>query len=124
MILRVWFPLPLYRVYDHLPRFALSCPLAIALCAALFAEKRAVPPNWHDCVGAAVLLWDQLTCWCSHHSLVLCGSLSSSLTMRQTAFVSVRLKISNSHFSKPFLMSSSFNLPFWDGGPPHFEIQF
>jgi len=53
-----------------------------------------VPPNWWEELGALVVLWDQLMCWQSHHSLVLKGNFSSySGRVLQSKFISAQPKI-------------------------------
>ena len=121
IMLKVWLRLPLYLVQHYQPKPAPSCPLSTTLWAALFIERRAVPPNYFIVLGGKVLLWAQLTCWCSQHSFVWRGSLLSFSTRRQSIFISVNPKTLKSHLVMPCLMISSFilylfvrNLPiFW-----------
>ncbi len=56
--------------------------------------------------GDPVVLCDQLMCWQSHHSFVLNGNFSSSVSSLQSKFVSAQPKISNSHLESPILMFS------------------
>jgi len=83
-------------------------------------ENRALPLNCLGVLGLAVMLLDQLTCWCSHHSLVCIGSLPSSCIILQSTFISDVSKMSNSHLFKPYLIKSSLNLPFLEEKPPMF----
>lgn len=119
-MLRVWLLLPLYLVQTHLPSWLSSVPFVVTLCAALFTEKRAVPPNYHLVLAFIVLLCAQLTCWCSHHSFVLVGSFPSSGSVLQSRLGSTMPKILNSHLVSPCQMTSSLWLPILAGKPPMF----
>lgn len=75
-------------------------------------ENRALPLNCLVVLDLAVVLLDWLICWCSHHSLVCIGSLSSSSNLLQSKFISDMPKISKSHLYSSCLIRSSLNLPF------------
>ena len=119
-MLRVWLLLPLYLVQTHLPSWLSSAPFDVTLCAALFTEKMAAPPNCHLVLAFIVLLCAQLTCWVSHRCFVLVGRFLSSGSILQSRLSSTMPKISNSHLVSPCQMTSSLWLPILAGKPPMF----